>query len=99
MSNTPHLLSEVEADPDHAKALARAICLERYPRERSEGWTGCPGICAKCRAGAAAVTRLLADQVAPMPSPMRWPTPMSGECMRIRADMLAIATELEGVNG
>jgi hypothetical protein len=30
---------------------------------------------------------------------MRWPTPMSGECMRIRADMLAIATELEGVNG
>jgi hypothetical protein len=99
MSDTPHLLSEVETDPDHAKALARAICLERYPRERSEGWRGCPDICATCRAGAAAVVRLLADQVAPMPLPTRLPTPMSRECMRIRAEMIATAIELEGVNG
>jgi hypothetical protein len=99
MSDALHLLPEVEADPDHAKALARAICLERYPRERSEGWRGCPDICATCRAGAAAVVRLLADQVAPMPPPTRLPTPMSGECMRIRAEILAIATELEGHHG
>jgi hypothetical protein len=99
MSDTLLPLPEVEADPDHAKALARAICLKRYPRERSEGWRGCPDICATCRAGAAAVVRLLADQVAPIYPPKRWLTPMSGECVRIRAEMIAIATELEGVNG
>jgi hypothetical protein len=99
MSNTLTPLPEVEADPDHAKALARAICLERYPRERSDGWKDCPDICATCRAGAAAVVRLLADQVAPMPLLTRLATPMPGECMRIRAEMLAIATELEGANG
>jgi hypothetical protein len=98
MSDTLTPLPEVEADPDHAKALVRAICLERYPWERSKGWNGCPDLCSECRAGAAAVTRLLADQVAPMPPPKKWPTPMSGECMRIRAEMIAIAIELEGAN-
>jgi hypothetical protein len=34
-----------------------------------------------------------------MPLLTRLATPMPGECMRIRAEMLAIATELEGANG
>jgi hypothetical protein len=61
-------------------------------------WDQHRGLPASPEVVAAAVIRLLADQVAPMPLPTRWPTPMSGECMRIRAEMLAIATELEGSN-
>jgi hypothetical protein len=101
MSDTLTPLPEVEADPDHAKALARAICLERYPRERSEGWTGCPDLCATCRAGAAAVVRLLADQVVPE---IRCPIPLNvrpfvlglEQRLATRAEMLAIVTELKG---
>ena len=53
-------------DPTPADHLAWAICAAVRPERDDDGERPCRVPCAACRAGAAAVIRVIADQVVPV---------------------------------
>ena len=53
-------------DPAPADHLAWAICATVLPERDDDGERPCRVPCAACRAGAAAVIRVIADQVVPV---------------------------------